>query len=213
MPTLRFVRSSLVTVFINPNASSPKIDLYLGIVRWRTLKDMQWASNFLWYMARPSSVLSMTTKGFLSASSSSFFSLILLMQCQNQKIELQLPGERELLPENSVKAWYQYNWGVYGEKAFTSNTQRVPQTSAGSSCCSESKLSMCRKVCAGLPVCAVPEIKLTGNLNLNYFIFQVLRLIAVKACILKPQTFVLWTPHKEHTESAIRKDHLAPCRF
>jgi hypothetical protein len=27
-----FVRSSLVTVFINPNASSPKIGLYLGIV-------------------------------------------------------------------------------------------------------------------------------------------------------------------------------------
>jgi hypothetical protein len=27
------VRSSLVTIFINPNASSPKIDIYLGIVR------------------------------------------------------------------------------------------------------------------------------------------------------------------------------------
>jgi hypothetical protein len=38
-------------------------------------------------------------------------------------------------------------------------------------------------------------------------------LIGVKECILKPRTFVLWTPHKEHTESAIRKDHLAPCRF
>ncbi len=34
----------------------------------------------------------------------------------------------------------------------------------------------------------------------------------IKACILKPQTFVLWTPRKEHTESAIRKDYydLAP---
>ncbi len=38
-------------------------------------------------------------------------------------------------------------------------------------------------------------------------------MIGVKACILKPRTFVLWTPHQEHTESAIRKDHLAPCRF
>ncbi len=32
-------------------------------------------------------------------------------------------------------------------------------------------------------------------------------------CILKPWTFALWTPHKEHTESAIRNDHLSPCRF
>jgi len=44
-------------------------------------KDMQWASNFLWYMARQSSILSMPTEGFVSASSSSFFSLILLMLC------------------------------------------------------------------------------------------------------------------------------------
>ncbi len=34
-----------------------------------------------------------------------------------------------------------------------------------------------------------------------------------KSWDLKPRTFVLWTPHKEHTESAIRKYHLAPCRF
>jgi hypothetical protein len=84
------------------------------------------------------------------------------------EIELQLPGERELLPENSVKAWYRYNWSVYGEKAFTSNTQRALQTSAGSSrCCSESKLSMCRKFCSGF-VCAVPEIKFI----LFYFLSQ-----------------------------------------
>ena len=31
MSTEGFVRSSLVTVFINPNASSPKIDLYLAL--------------------------------------------------------------------------------------------------------------------------------------------------------------------------------------
>jgi hypothetical protein len=34
-----------------------------------------------------------------------------------------------------------------------------------------------------------------------------------KSWDLKPRTYVLWTPHKEHTESAICKDHLAPCRF
>ena len=42
---------------------------------------MQRASNFLWYMARQSSILSMPTEGFVSASSSSFFSFILLMLC------------------------------------------------------------------------------------------------------------------------------------
>jgi hypothetical protein len=154
----------------------------------------------------------MTTGGFVGASSSSFLSLILLMRhAKNQKIELQHRGEREWLPEKSVKSWYQYNWGVYGEKAFTSNTQRALQTSACSSCCSESKLSMCRKVCAALQVCAVPEIKLTGNLNV--FDFKFMGLTGVKACILKPQIFFLWIPHKEHTESANRLEHLAPCRF
>jgi hypothetical protein len=33
-------------------------------------KDMQWASNFLWYMARQSSILSMPTERFVSTSSS-----------------------------------------------------------------------------------------------------------------------------------------------
>ena len=45
------------------------------------------------------------------------------------------------------------------------------------------------------------------------FYFPILRLIGVKACILKPQTFALCTPSKEHAESAICKDHLAPCRL
>ncbi len=99
---------------------------------------------------------------------------------------------------------------MYGEKAFTSNTQRALRTSPCSSCCSEYivddwKLSFHLH----RPV----FVHVTWNLNLYDFIFQVLRLIGVKACILKPQTFVLWTPHKEHTESAICKDHLAPCRF
>ncbi len=34
-----------------------------------------------------------------------------------------------------------------------------------------------------------------------------------KSWDLKLRTYALWTPHKEHTESAIRKDNLAPCRF
>jgi hypothetical protein len=48
--------------------------------------------------------------------------------------------------------------------------------------------------------------------EISIYLFLILKsldargLIGVKACILKPWTFVLWTPHKEHTESAIRKD-------
>ncbi len=34
-----------------------------------------------------------------------------------------------------------------------------------------------------------------------------------KSWDLKLRTYALWTPHKEHTKSAISKDHLAPCRF
>jgi hypothetical protein len=42
---------------------------------------MHRASIFLWYIARQSFFLSIPTEGFVSASSSSFFSLILLMLC------------------------------------------------------------------------------------------------------------------------------------
>ncbi len=34
-----------------------------------------------------------------------------------------------------------------------------------------------------------------------------------KSWDLKLWTYALWTSHKEHTKSAIRKAHLAPCRF
>ncbi len=34
-----------------------------------------------------------------------------------------------------------------------------------------------------------------------------------KSWDLKLRTYALWTPHKEHTKSVIRKDRLAPCRF
>ncbi len=57
----------------------------------------------------------------------------------------------------------------------------------------------------------------TGDSSLFNFKSQVLRcqglIGGVKERILKPRTFVLWTPRKEHTESAIHKDHLAPSRF
>ncbi len=46
---------------------------------------MQWALNFLWYIARQSFILSIPTKGFVSAILSSFFSLILLMLCQKSE--------------------------------------------------------------------------------------------------------------------------------
>ncbi len=55
--------------------------------------------------------------------------------------------------------------------------------------------------------------KVTGNLNLFYFISQILRCQGVDRCILRPQTFVLWTPHKEDTASEFRIERLAPCRF
>ena len=169
---------------------------------------MRWASNILWYIGRQSSILSMPTEGFVSASSSSFFSLIYWRCAQNQKIELQRPGERELLPEKSVKSWYQYNasGGVYGEKAFTYNTQRALQTSADAVLLNQNLSMWQARQSAG-------KLAPLGNLNLFDFNSQVPGLIGVNACILKPRTFVLWTPHKEHTESAIRWKHLAPCRF
>ncbi len=133
---------------------------------------MRWASDILWYIARQSSVISMTNGGFVSEVQARSFLWFYWCCAKNQKIELQLPGEKELLPENSVKAWYQYNWGVYGEKEFTSNTQRALQTSACSSCEVECLL------------CGIPKrVKLTANLYLFYFIFQVLR---CQGCIFKP---------------------------
>ena len=105
---------------------------------------------------------------------------------------------------------------MYGEKAFTSNTQRALHTSPCSSCCSEYivddwKLFFHLRPAAVPSPSKWPEIKI--HLILNPKSLDAKGLIGVKECILKPRTFVLWTPRKEHTESAIRKDHLAPCRF
>ena len=162
MPTEGFVRLSLVTIFIIPNASSPKIDLYLDIVRWQRICSGHrifygtWLDNHPFYLCQlKDSWAQVRARSFLW-----FYCCC----AQNQKIELQLPVERELIPESSVKSWYQYNWGVYGEKAFTSNTQRALQTSAASSCCSESKLLMTGKN---------RSVEVTGNLNLFNFNSQV----------------------------------------
>ena len=173
---------------------------------------MRWASNFLWYMARQSSSLSMPTGGFVSASSSLFFSLVLLMLCQNQKIELQLPVERELIPSwkfcqilISVQLRCVWRESIHLKYPKSASDQPLQQLLFWIKIIDVQE-SLCR-------VCAVPEIKVTGNLNLFDFNSQVLRCQGVKECILKPRTFVLWTPHKEHTESAIHWKHLAPCRF
>ncbi len=146
------MRLSLVSIFINPNASSPKNDIYLGIVRWRRICSGHrifygtWLDNHPFYLCQ--------LKDSWAQVQARSFLWFYWCCAQNQKIELrlQLPVERELPPENSVKSWYQYKWGVYGEKAFTSDTQRALQTSPRS-CSSESKLLMCRKVCAGFVRC------------------------------------------------------------
>ena len=107
MPTEGFVRSSLVTIFINPNASSPKIDLSLGIVRWQRICSGHrifygtWLDNHPFYLCQlKDSWAQVRARSFL---------WFYWCCAQNQEIELQLPVKRELLPENSVKSWYQYN--------------------------------------------------------------------------------------------------------
>ncbi len=175
---------------------------------------MQWASIFLWYIARQSSILSIPSEGFVSASSTLFSSLVLLMLCPKSENQAADSSRKGLLPENYFKSWYQYNWGVYGKKAFNSNTQRVLQTSAGSSCYSE---ITCRRKMFSV------DWKWSKWLEIKIYLILIPKsldargLIGVKERILKQLppswTFVLWTPHKEHTESATRKDHLAPCRF
>ncbi len=166
MPTERFMCASIVSVFITLNACSPKVDLCLGIVRWRRICDGHricygtlldnhpfdlWQLDDSWAQVR--------TPSFLW-----------LYWCcaQNQRNELQRPGERELLPENPVKSWYQYNGGVYGKKASICNIQRALQTRAAAGV--QNQKFRCGNV-AGI----LPESEVTGNLNLFDFISQVLR--------------------------------------
>jgi hypothetical protein len=168
---------------------------------------MQWASNFLWHMARQSFILPMPTEGFVSASSSSFFSLILLLLC----------------PKSGNWAAASSRKGITSWRFCQIIHLEYPKTA------SDQPLQQLLLLMTGnyLPICGAIQSHLqidfkqvTRNLNLFNFNSQVLRcqgvdtnLIGVKECILKPRSFVLWTPRKEHTESAIRKDHLAPCRF
>ncbi len=86
--------------FINPNASSPKIDLYLSIVRWRRICIGHrifygtWLDNHPFYLCQ--------LKDSWAQVRASSFLWFYWCCAQNQKIELQLSVERELLPENSV---------------------------------------------------------------------------------------------------------------
>ncbi len=151
MPTEGFVRSSLVTGFINPNASSPKIDLYLGIVRWQRICQIL---------------------------------ISVQLRCVwRESIHLEYPKSASDQPLQQLLFWFNCQW-----------------------------LEIIFPSLPSVPSCNTwPEIKI--YLILIPKSLDVRRLIGGKECILKPRTFVLWTPHKEHTDSAIRKDHLAPCRF
>ncbi len=130
---------------ITPNASSPKINLYLRIVRWQRIC----AGHRRFYGTLPDNnpfYLWQLEDSWAQVRALSF--LWFYWCCaRNQKIELQLPGERELLPENSVKSWYQYNWGVNGKKAFSCNIQRALKTGAAAVVL-KSKLSISRNACA-----------------------------------------------------------------
>ncbi len=174
---------------------------------------MQWASNILWCIARQSFIISIPTGGFVSASSSSFFSLILLMRCQKSENSAAASSRKgitswkfsQILKSVQLKC-------IRRESIHLEFLKSAPDQR--SSCSSESKLSMCRL--GGMLALLWrnsnwPEIQI--HLILIPKSLDARGLIGVKACILKPRTFVSWTPHKEHTESAIRKDHLAPCRF
>ncbi len=65
------------------------------------------------------------------------------------------------------------------------------------------------QVCAALQVCACRN---QTDQKFKFILFH-FPSPGVKACTLKPRTVALWTPHKEHTESANRWKHLAPSRF
>ncbi len=78
MPTEGFVRSSLVTDLSIQMLPPLKLTFTQALCAY---EGYAVGIDLLWYMARQSSILSMQIEGFMSASSSSFFSLILLMLC------------------------------------------------------------------------------------------------------------------------------------
>ncbi len=125
---------------------------------------MLWASNILWYIARQSTIL---WHWRIRERKLKLFSLIFLMLCQKSEHWAAASRRKELLPENSDKSWYWYSWGVYGEKAFTSNTQRALQTRAAAVLLNQNLLMWQG---AG----NLHSVVMTGNLNLFDFISQVL---------------------------------------
>ena len=175
---------------------------------------MHWASNILWYIARQSSILSTTTGGFMSASSSSFFSLILLMLCQ--KSENWAAASRR----KGIACWKFCRILISVQlRCIWRESIRLKYPKSASDQRRQQLLFWIKIVNVQESLCRVAGLQCRKS-NWQEFFFpkslDARGLIGVKACILKLQTFVLWTPHKEHTESAncaIRLEHLAPCRF
>ncbi len=219
MATEGLVCTSLVSVFIATNASSLKIELDQGIVCWRRIctghrmfYDTQLDNHPFYPCQLKDLCVQVLARSFL------WFYLCCV---QIQKIELQLPVERQFLPENSVESWYQYNWGVYGEKEFTSNTERALQT-----CAAVVVLNQNLQLLFWIKIVNVPEFLRCGagiqaDLKFKFIRFYFPRCQGIDSGIrmyFKPSDLFLWSPQKEHsavqhTESAIHKEHLAPCRF
>ncbi len=134
---------------------------------------MQWASNFLWYMARQSSILSMPTEGFVSASSSLSFSLILFMLCPKSENQATASSRKGItswkLCQILISVQLRCIWreSIHLEYPKSASDQPLQQLLFWIKIVGVQE-SLCR-------VCAVPEIKLTGNLNLFDFNSQVLR--------------------------------------
>ncbi len=144
------------------------------VVRCLT-KDMRWASNILWYIARQSSSLLTPTERTTLRSEVSF-------QFNLQFCFRAIPKER--FRPSPAAAVVLNQLSVTGNYLFIS---AVPSSSTWHE--------------IQIHLILIPK-SLDGR-----------GLIRVKECILKPQTFVLWTPRKEHTKSNFRLEHLAPCRF
>ncbi len=140
-------------------------------------KDMQRASNFLLYIAGQSSILSISTEGFVSASSSSFFSLILMMLCPKSENRAAASSRKgitswklcQILISVQVRCiWRESIHSLYPKSASDQPTQLFFWIKIV-----DVQDSLCR-------VHAVPGIKVTGNLNLFNFNSLVLRCQGVK---------------------------------
>jgi hypothetical protein len=156
----------------------------------------------------------MPTGGFVSASSSSFFSLILLMRCQKSENRAAASSRKGITSwkfcQSSISVQLKCIWreSIHLVSPKSALDQRLQQLLFWIKIVNvhpDSAGKFMQGLCG-----AGNQIDRKFYFILFYFIFQVLRcqgLIGVNACIFKPSTFVLWTPHKEHTESAIRLNH------